>query len=84
LTGVYYNTMRGICSLVFRGMAMGGQLATSHETIAVQFRHLDESNVAGLITRPHFRSRVLDAMSGRTVPYESFRVRPYELLRREE
>jgi 8-oxo-dGTP diphosphatase len=84
LTSVYYNTVRGICNLVFRGVAVGGQLTTSPETIAVQFCHLDESNVAQLITRPHYRSRVLDAMSGRTVPYEAFGVRPYELLQRQE
>lgn len=84
LTGVYYNASRGICNLVFRGVAIGGQLSTSAETTAVEFVRLDESNVAAFITRPHFRTRVLDAMSGRTVPYEAFSVRPYELLHREE
>lgn len=74
LTGVYYNAGRGICNLVFRGVAVGGQLSTSEETVEVKFLHLDESNVAELITRPHFRVRVMDAMRGRTVPYEAFRL----------
>lgn len=84
LTGVYYNTVRGICNLVFRGVAVGGEPSISSETIETKFLRLDELNVAELIARPHFRSRLLDAMRGQTVPYEAFRVRPYQLIRRQE
>ncbi len=84
LTGVYYNTERCICNLVFRGVAVGGRPSISSETTEVKFLGLDESNVTELVTRPHFRSRVLDAMRGHTVPYEAFLVRPYKLVRRQE
>lgn len=82
LTGVYYNTERSICNLVFRGLAVGGRLATSPETTEVRFIDLDESGVPELVTRPHFRRRELDAMRGQTAPYEAFRVRPYKLVHR--
>lgn len=84
LSGVYYNTQRGICTLIFRGVAVGGSLATSSETTEVKFFRLDASSAGELITRPSYRVRVLDAMKGRTVPFEAFRVRPYELVRRHE
>lgn len=84
LTGVYYNTSRGICNLVFRGVAVGGQLTTSAETIEVGFRHLDESNIAELITRPHYRIRVMDAIRAQTTPYEEFTPRPYQTVFRTE
>lgn len=84
LTGVYYNTTRGICSLVFSGVAVGGQLTTSSETIEVGFTRLDESNVATFITRPHLRVRVMDAMKAQTVPYEEYSLRPYHQVCRTE
>ncbi len=83
LAGVSYSTSRGgVCNLVFRGAAVGGSLATSAETLEVAFISLSEANLAKFVTRPHFRARVLDAMAGRTVPYEAYRLRPYALIRR--
>lgn len=40
--------------------------------------------IAWRITRPHFRSRLLDALEPNYLPYEAFRLRPYELLCRYE
>lgn len=85
LTGVYYSTARGgVCNLVFRGTAAGGHLAPSGETVEAAFVRLSEANIAAFVTRPHFRTRVLDAMAGRSVPYELFRLRPFERLCRME
>lgn len=80
VTGVYSNIGRGILTVVFRGEVVGGELRTSHETQEVAFHRLEVARE--MVTRPHFRSRLLDAMSGEIVPYEAFRLRPYELLER--
>ncbi len=61
---------------------MGGRLSTSSETVEVAFIRLNESNLADFVTRPHFRTMILDAMTERTVPYEAYRLRPYTRLRR--
>lgn len=82
VTGVYSNIGRGILTVVFRGEVVGGDLQTSDETEAVGFHRLEPENVAELVTRSHFRARVLDAMRGEVVPYEAFRVRPEALLER--
>jgi 8-oxo-dGTP diphosphatase len=80
VTGVYSNG--STVSVVFRGEYNGGNLKTSTETKDVRFLKIDSSNVMQYITRPKFRSRVLDAMKGCCIPYEAFKVRPYELLER--
>lgn len=80
VTGVYSNG--STVSIVFRGEYNGGNLKTSIETKDVRFFKIDSSNVMQYITRPKFRSRVLDAMKGCCIPYEAFKVRPYELLER--
>jgi 8-oxo-dGTP diphosphatase len=80
VTGVYSNG--STVSVVFRGEYNGGNLKTSTETKDVRFLKIDSSNVMQYITRPKFRSRVLDAMKGHCIPYEAFKVRPYELLER--
>jgi 8-oxo-dGTP diphosphatase len=80
VTGVYSNG--STVSVVFRGEYNGGNLKTSTETKDVRFLKIDSSNVMQYITRPKFRPRVLDAMKGCCIPYEAFKVRPYELLER--
>jgi 8-oxo-dGTP diphosphatase len=80
VTGVYSNIGRGILTVVFRGAAVGGPLRTSAETQAVAFHRPDEA--LALVKRPHFQSRLRDAMTGKVVPYEAFRVRPDELVAR--
>ncbi|WP_018131678.1 NUDIX domain-containing protein [Effusibacillus pohliae] len=80
ITGVYSNG--STISIVFRGTCQAGPTAPSNETKEVRFQKIDETNLASYITRPKFRSRVLDSMRGICVPYEAFRVRPYQLVRR--
>ncbi|WP_102347841.1 NUDIX domain-containing protein [Bacillus sp. Marseille-P3661] len=82
VTGVYSNG--NTVSVVFRGVWTGGSLTTSAETKAVRFVKLDSSNVLKYIKRGKFIPRVLDAMNVRCIPYESFKVRPYQLLERLE
>ncbi len=82
VSGVYSNG--SVVSIVFRGEYIGGSLTTSKETKEVAFVNLDESNVDEYIKRPKFKPRVLDALKGDYVPYEAFKVRPYELLARYE
>lgn len=80
ISGVYSNG--STISIVFRGMWIGGELKTSSETKDVRFVQLDSANLSQYIRRKKFVPRVLDAMNGYLVPYEAFKVRPYELLKR--
>jgi 8-oxo-dGTP diphosphatase len=82
VTGVYSNG--STVSIVFHGKSTGGDLRTSEETQDVRFVKLDSSNVHKYIKRGKFIPRVLDAMKGHSIPYEAFKVRPYELLQRLE
>ncbi|WP_338448698.1 NUDIX hydrolase [Niallia oryzisoli] len=82
VTGVYSNGTT--LSIVFHGKKIGGDLKTSDETQDVRFVKLDEWNVHQYITRGKFLPRVIDAMKGNSIPYESFKVRPYKLLERLE
>lgn len=80
VTGVYSNIGRGILTVVFRGAVTGGVLQTSPETQEVGFYPPEQA--LAMVSRPHFRSRLLDALSGKVVPYEAFRVRPDQLIAR--
>ena len=81
VTGVYSNG--STISIIFRGISTGGQLRmTSHEIKDVRFVKLDASMVGQYIKRKKFIPRVLDAMKEVYVPFEAFKVRPYELVKR--
>lgn len=80
VSGVYSNG--NTISIVFQGKCIGGKLATSNETKEVQFVKLNPANVSHYIKRAKFVQRVLDGMSGTYAPYESFKIRPYELIER--
>lgn len=80
VTGVYSNG--STISIVFRGSCAGGELRVSDETKDVRFVKIDQTNVHHYIRRGKFIPRVLDAMKGNCIPYEAFKVRPYELLNR--
>ncbi len=82
VTGVQYNMTRGILTLTYRGVAVGGELRTSDETAEVKFVPLTPENAHEYITRPHFLQRVLDALRGPVVPSETYSVRPYRLINR--
>ncbi|WP_406583277.1 NUDIX hydrolase [Bacillus salipaludis] len=80
VTGVYSNG--STVSIVFLGKYSGGQPKTSNETNDVRFIKLNSANVHQYIKRGKFLPRVVDAMKGKCIPYEAFKVRPYELLNR--
>ncbi|WP_160726161.1 NUDIX domain-containing protein [Bacillus sp. USDA818B3_A] len=80
VTGVYSNG--SVVSIVYLGKSIGGILKTSDETKDVRFVKLNSMNVSQYIKRGKFIPRVIDAMKGNCIPYESFKVRPYKLLER--
>lgn len=85
ITGIYHNITSGIISIVFKGEYQSGELRTAEgETSEAVFTKLSKENISQLITRPHFRNRTLDAMESIYLPYEAFKVRPYELISRYE
>lgn len=82
VTGVYSNG-NTIC-VVFSGRIIGGELKLSDETKEVMFVKITKENVSTYIKRGKFVPRVIDAMHGKCVPHEAFKVRPYELIKRIE
>jgi len=80
VSGVYSNG--NTVSIVFIGKCIGGELRTSNETQEVRFVKLEPSTVHQYIKRGKFVPRVLDGLKGASVPYESFKVRPYQLIER--
>lgn len=80
VTGVYSNG--NTISIVFHGKCIGGNLRPSAETQDVRFVKLEPLTVPKYIKRGKFVPRVLDAMQGYSVPYEAFKVRPYQLIQR--
>lgn len=85
ITGIYQNVTRGVTCVVFRGEYQSGEPRTAeNETSEVAFTKINKENIDQYITRKQFRSRTLDAMEANYLPYEAFKVRPYELIRRFE
>ena len=83
ITGIYQNVTSGVICVVFRGRYESGEIRTSEgETSEVVFTELTKERIDELITRPQFRSRTLDAMEPNYLPYEAFKIRPYELIQR--
>ncbi|MEH7108544.1 NUDIX hydrolase [Bacillus sp. JJ1764] len=80
VTGVYSNGSN--ITIVFLGKAIEGSLTLSNETKEVQFIKLHPENLKQFIKRGKYIPRVMDAMKGQCLPYESFKVRPYQLLKR--
>ncbi|MBM7619238.1 ADP-ribose pyrophosphatase YjhB (NUDIX family) [Bacillus tianshenii] len=85
ITGIYQNMTKGIVSVVFRGEYISGEpLPDGVETKEVFFHKLDKNNAGAWITRPHFLTRVLDALEPTYLPAEAFNLHPYELISRFE
>jgi 8-oxo-dGTP diphosphatase len=84
ITGVYYNATKHILSVVFKARYISGEIKVPPEEInEAKFVELNENNIDEYITRPHMKSRTLDAMYGKnTIPYETWEVNPYNLLGR--
>lgn len=84
ITGVYYNTTTHMLSVVFLAELPGGDLVIqADEIFDARFVLLDEGNIDDFITRPHMKSRTLDALSQRAcVPYETWETEPFRLIGR--
>jgi 8-oxo-dGTP diphosphatase len=69
---------------VFKAKYISGQIKYPQEEInEARFIKLSEDNIDQYITRPHMKSRTMDAMnSSNTIPYETWEVNPYNLLGR--
>lgn len=84
LTGVYYNASSQILSVVFKAIAKTDEITIQQEEIQeAGFMELTEANISRYITRPHMKSRTLDAMKAENyVPYETWEVSSNLLLGR--
>lgn len=79
LVAVDYNLRRGICCLVFRGTVAGGAPRPSPETPDVRFVPADD--VETWVTRPQFRTRIERARRGEGIPYRTFTLEPFRVVR---
>ncbi|MGN4484719.1 NUDIX hydrolase [Bacillus cereus group sp. MYBK5-1] len=84
ITGVYYNTSMHILAVVFKVTYISGEIKIQPEEIQeAKFVDLNEENIDEYITRPHMKSRALDAMRAtHFIPYETWEVQPYNLIGR--
>ena len=84
ITGVYYNTSMHILAVVFKVAYISGEIKIQPEEIQeAKFVDLNEENIDESITRPHMKSRTLDAMRAtHFIPYETWEVQPYNLIGR--
>ncbi|HFJ9429377.1 NUDIX hydrolase [Bacillus cereus] len=84
ITGVYYNTSMHILAVVFKVVYISGEIKIQPEEIQeAKFVDLNEENIDEYITRPHMKSRTLDAMRAtHFIPYETWEVQPYNLIGR--
>jgi 8-oxo-dGTP diphosphatase len=85
ITGIYHNMTMDIVNIFFRGEVENGEICyQKDEILEAKFILLTPDNIDKFITYPHFKNRVLDAMNPNYLPYESFRMQPYEILVRYE
>jgi 8-oxo-dGTP diphosphatase len=85
ITGIYHNINMGIVNIVFRGEAKEGEFSFQEdEVLEAKFILLTSENIDQFITYPQLKNRLLDAMNPIYLPYESFRMKPYEILTRFE
>ena len=84
ITGVYYNASMNILAVVFKVAYVSGEIKIQPEEIQeAKFVALNEENIDEYITRPHMKSRTLDAMRAtHFIPYETWEVQPYNLIGR--
>ncbi len=84
ISGTYYNTTSHVLNIMFIAKFVQGELVIQPEEIKeAKFVKLTEANIDEYITRPHMKSRTLDAMNCHHVtPCESWEVRPFRLIGR--
>ncbi|UOB64462.1 DNA mismatch repair protein MutT, partial [Bacillus thuringiensis] len=70
--------------VVFKVAYISGEIKIQPEEIQeAKFVDLNEENIDEYITRPHMKSRALDAMRAtHFIPYETWEVQPYNLIGR--
>lgn len=84
ITGVYYNASMHILGIVFKVAYVSGEIKIQPEEIQeAKFVALNKENINEYITRPHMKSRTIDAMRAtHFIPYETWEVQPYNLIGR--
>ncbi len=84
ITGVYYNATSTLLSVVFATEFVSGELRIQPEEIMeAGFIKLTEGNIERYITRPHMKSRSLDALRRQGfVPYEFWTAKPFRRISR--
>ena len=84
ITGIYYNVTKHILSVVFKAIYDSGEIVMQPEEIKdAKFVELTKQNIDEYITRPHMKSRTIDAMKAESfIPYETWEVDPYNLIGR--
>ncbi|MFZ5827959.1 MAG: NUDIX hydrolase [Bacillota bacterium] len=82
LVGVYFSETRDIVNLVFRGQSAGGALRPAEGEI-LEAGFFSPHEALERVTRPHFHTRLADALAGFTAAYESFRQPGYQRERLE-
>lgn len=84
ITGIYYNVTSTLLSVVFSAELDNGELKIQPEEIMeAKFVELTEGNIEQYITRPHIRSRSLDALRDKGfVPYEYWTTKPFQRISR--
>ena len=84
ISGVYYNATSTLLSVVFATEFVSGELRIQPEEIMeAAFIKLTEGNIERYITRPHMKSRSLDALRRQGfVPYEFWTTKPFRRISR--
>lgn len=84
VSGVYYNATMAVLAVVFVADYIEGTIRLQPEEIQeARFVALTEDNVGEYVTRPHQRSRTVDALRNQGyVPYETWKLDPYRLMGR--
>lgn len=84
VSGVYYNATSTLLNVVFVAEFVSGELKIQPEEIMeAKYMKLTESNIEQYITRPHMRSRSLDALQNKGfVPYEYCTTEPFQRISR--
>ncbi|TGB04012.1 NUDIX domain-containing protein [Halobacillus salinus] len=85
ITGVYQNLTIGVVCIVFKGEYVSGiPTIQPGETQEVFFEKVTEDNMSTLLTREHFKVRLMDALQSKAVSLESYYVKPYQVIYRLE
>ncbi|MBM7693841.1 8-oxo-dGTP diphosphatase [Peribacillus deserti] len=74
ITGVYYNSSYDVLSVVFRCEYISGEINIQPDEIKdAKFAEITEANMDQYFTRPHIKSRFIDALGPEVmVPYETW------------